>query len=244
MPATTGGGENDVAVVVAVESNTALPAAGEAVDGNSPNGSVLNGPAGLVFVYSNPAKLYFAKTETTVSQYRACVEAGACSKENHRTKADTSYCNWGHSDRDDHPMNCLNWHGATQFCAWVGGRLPTEDEWYAEASNGGSRQYPWGDTEVTCDRAIWGDGSNTDGCGRDSTWPVCSKTAGNSVSGLCDMSGNVWEWTSTQESSGRVLRGGSWDSNDAPDLRASGRGRAGPGGRVVDDGVRCVRVSQ
>jgi len=244
MPATTGGGENDVAVVVAVESNTALPAADEAVDGNSPNGSVLNGPAGLVFVYSNPAKLYFAKTETTVSQYRACVEAGACSKENHRTKSDNGYCNWGHSDRDDHPMNCVNWHGATQFCAWVGGRLPTEEEWYAEASNGGSRQYPWGDTEVTCDRAIWGDGSNTDGCGRDSTWPVCSKTAGNSVSGLCDMSGNVWEWTSTPESSGRVLRGGSWGDDGTSDLRASGRYGDVPGVGDGGYGVRCVRVSQ
>jgi|GEM_PF-1078224 len=202
------------------------------------------GPQGLEWVYSAPAKLDFSKTETTVAQYRACVEAGACSKENHRTKADTSYCNWGHSDRDDHPMNCVNWDGATQFCAWVDGRLPTEDEWYAEASNGGSRQYPWGDTEVTCDLAIWGDGSRTDGCGRDSTWPVCSKTAGNSVSGLCDMSGNVWEWTSTQESSGRVLRGGSWNSDVSTALRASGRYWFDPGDWFSDFGVRCVRVSQ
>jgi len=200
--------------------------------------------AGLQWVYSAPAKLDFAKTETTVSQYRACVEAGACSKENHSTKSDTSYCNWGHSERDDHPMNCVNWHGATQFCAWVGGRLPTEDEWYAEASNGGSRQYPWGDTEVTCDRAIWGDGKNTDGCGKDSTWPVCSKTTGNSFSGLCDMSGNVWEWTSTPEGSERVLRGGSWGNDGSTYLRASGRYGDDPGVRLYTVGVRCVRVSQ
>ncbi len=208
------------------------------------------GPTTLQWVYSNPAKLYFAKTETTLSQYRACVEAGACSKENFDTKTDSSDCNWGHTGRDDHPMNCVDWHGARQFCAWVDGRLPTWDEWYAEASNGGSRQYPWGDNEVTCDRAIW-NATNAPGCGRDSTWPVCSKTAGNSVSGLCDMSGNVWEWTSTQETeTGEGERwwyivGGGWFADDPdPDMRATFSITIGAGFRWQTVGVRCVRVSQ
>ena len=239
-PVATGGGVRDEVVV----KGTTLTAADDSVVEPCPDGSALKSPVGLEWVYSKRAKLYFAKTETTVSQYRACVEARACGKENHYTKSDRDRCNWGHADRDDHPMNCLNWHGATQFCAWVGGRLPTEDEWYAEASNGGSRKYPWGDTEVTCNRAIWGHGINTDGCGKDSTWPVCSKTAGNSVSGTCDMSGNVWEWTSTQESSGRVLRCGSWFNNVTTFLRASARYRYDPGYGDINYGVRCVRVSQ
>ena len=32
------------------------------------------------------------------------------------------------------------------------------------------------------------------GCGMYRTWPVCSKPAGNTKEGLCDMSGNLWEW--------------------------------------------------
>jgi formylglycine-generating enzyme required for sulfatase activity len=141
-------------------------------------------------------------------------------------------------------MNCVDWHGAKAYCEWAGGRLPTEEEWYAEASNGGKRAYPWGDREVSCDLAIWGDGNNTDGCGQDYTWAVCSKTSGNSVSGLCDMSGNVCEWTSSKKVAGRVVRGGSWDGSDPVLLRASARNWGGPGTIYKDVGFRCVRSSR
>jgi len=198
-----------------------------------------SGKAGIDWVYSRPAGIEFAKTETTVAQYRACVEAGKCTEPN--SKSENKSCNWGHSGRDNHPINCVDWNQAKAFCEWAGGRLPTEDEWYAEASNGGERAYPWGDQEVSCDYAIWGDGSRTDGCGKDSTWPVCSKTRGNSVSGLCDMSGNVWEWISTPEGSARVVRGGSWYGDYPGSLRASDRYGGNPADRGSNSGFRCVR---
>jgi len=139
-------------------------------------------------------------------------------------------------------MNCVNWHGAKAYCAFVGARLPTEDEWYAEASNGGRRKYPWGSQKANCVRSVMKEGGS--GCRQNRTWPVCSKPLGNSVSGLCDLSGNVWEWTTTKQSGGRrVIRGGSW-YNDAPSIKASARAYPNSSGAAFDFGFRCVSKEQ
>ena len=201
-----------------------------------------SGKGGVTWVRSAATGLEFTKSEITVAQYRACVDWGNCTKPN--DKSASEYCNWGYPDRDAHPVNCVDWNQAKSFCEWVGGRLPTEKEWEAEASNKGSREYPWGAAEVSCERAIWGDWLRTDGCGKDSTWPVCSKPRGNSVSGLCDMSGNVWEWTSSADYSVRVPRGGSWYDDKSTYLRASNRFRFTPTPRNSNCGLRCVRSSQ
>ena len=92
-------------------------------------------------------------------------------------------------------MNCLDWQQAVDFCAWAGGRLPSEAEWEYAARSGGpssSYKYPWGNDAATCTYAVMDDGGY--GCGTGRTWSVCSKPAGNTSQGLCDMSGNVWEW--------------------------------------------------
>jgi len=208
--------------------------------------AVLEGTqANIEWVYSKSAGIYFARSETTFAQYRGCVEAGKCESKHHRNKSDNKYCNWGHPGRDEHPMNCVDWYGAKQFCEWAGGRLPTEHEWEAEASSGGSRKYPWGGEKPSCSRCVMDDGGN--GCGKKSTWPVCSKRRGDSVSGLCDMAGNVWEWTSSwynSEKAGRVLRGGSWHLDYPESFRASGRLWFDPDLRNYSCGFRCVRSSQ
>jgi len=194
-----------------------------------------------------------SKTGVTVAQYRACVEAGACN-----TPSTSRFCNWGKDDRDTHSVNCVNWHDAKVFAKWAGAHLPTEAEWEYAARSGGKQQaYPWGNQKATCDRAVVINEAGGRGCGRGSTWPVCSKPKGNTAQGVCDMAGNVWEWvedayqrsykhaptdgTAQQSGSGsnRVVRGGGYFST-ARFARSAYRRLNGPGHRNHDVGFRLV----
>ncbi len=192
-----------------------------------------------------------SKTEVTVVQYRACVEAAACT-----VPATGTYCNWNKSGRDEHPINCVDWGQASAFAAWVGGRLPSEAEWeYAARSGGKAREYPWGDEQADCSRAVMNDGGL--GCGTESTARACSRSAGNTVHGLCDMAGNVWEWVAdwhgpygeapsdgsarTESAEYRVFRGGSWFFTDES-LRAADRNRNSADFRGAFLGFRVART--
>lgn len=97
---------------------------------------------------------------------------------------------------DDHPAASVPWEQARAYAQWLGGDLPTEAQWeFAARSRGEPWSYPWGDQPADCTRAVMADGgAGGSGCGRNSTWPVCSKTEGNTEQDVCDMAGNVWEW--------------------------------------------------
>jgi formylglycine-generating enzyme required for sulfatase activity len=203
-------------------------------------------PGRKVFV----GKYYIDRTEVTVKQYARCVNAGKCS----RPEKDGE-CNWGKPGRKSHPVNCVTWHQADAYCRWMGGRLPSEAEWEKAARGGDGRKFPWGDAEPDCDRVVMS--TETGGCGRRSTWPVCSKEEGNSPCGLCDMSGNVWEWVADwyqpdyyllgpirnpkgpAQGTYRSERGGSW-YGISKYLRASNRDRDLPGTQDDSIGFRCA----
>jgi len=194
-----------------------------------------------------------SKTAVTVEQYAECVIKGGCTE-----PGTGDYCNWGVAGRQLHPINCVDWDQASKYAKFKGGRLPSESEWeYAATSGGKNQKYPWGNNEPTCDKAVmYGNGGY--GCGKNSTMPVCSKTAGNTAQGLCDMAGNVWQWVqdkyqdsykgaptdgSAFEAAGsfRVMRGGSFNDGVARYLRADLRGSVDPGDRLGVIGFRLVR---
>ncbi|MDY0000146.1 MAG: formylglycine-generating enzyme family protein [Polyangia bacterium] len=200
-----------------------------------------------------------AKTEVTVDQYRRCVNAGKCTEPDRYDVKNPwrKYCNWRQGGRDEHPVNCVDWYQARAYALWAGGRLPTEAEWeYATRSGDRGWEYPWGSDAPSCQKAVMENGGA--GCGKVSTWPVCSKLAGRSAHGLCDLSGNVWEWVQdlwhdsykrapkdgraweSADGANRVIRGGSWN-HPAAKLRASFRAWFGPGYRDLDLGFRVAR---
>lgn len=198
---------------------------------------------------------YITRSEITVAQYQACINAGQCSV----PSASANGCNYGLPGRDAHPINCITHGQAKDFAAYAGGRLPSEAEWeFAARSRGLVQTFPWGADKPTCARAQFKE-KETAGCDLNTTAPVCSKEKGNTAQGLCDMAGNVWEWVADwydddyylssprQDPQGpliglrKVLRGGSYQ-DDAWGLRAANRYYSGPlqalpivGFRVVAD---------
>jgi formylglycine-generating enzyme required for sulfatase activity len=166
------------------------------------------------------------RTEVTVAQYQACVDASICDVP---TNQDPK-CNHGNPERSSHPINCINWDGATQYCTWVdaAGRLPSEAEWeYAARSQGLDQQFPWGEDAADCTFAVMFVGLGTSGCEGAGAQPVCSRPGGATVDGLCDMAGNVEEWVADYYHDTYIDApgdGGAWLLPAAPDDRRVSRG--------------------
>jgi iron(II)-dependent oxidoreductase len=140
---------------------------------------------------------------------------------------------------DDHPVAGVSWYEAEAYANFAGKRLPTEAEWEKAASWDDSRavkrRFAWGDEEPDARRCNFG-GSAW------GTTPVSAFPEGASPYGSLDMTGNVWEWTSTPfegfpgfepfpypeysevwfDGDHRVLKGGSWATSPSV-LRTSFR---------------------
>ncbi len=193
------------------------------------------------------------RTEVTVAQYRACVEAGVCPEPGWGQ----AFANWNEPLRDDHPVNLVNWYDSRTFCSWIGARLPTEAEWEFAARGVEGRTYPWGEEHPTCDRVVM-DAGGAPGCGESSSWQVCSKPAGNTPQGLCDMGGNLLEWIEDPYHDsyvGAPTDGSAWDDigGEIGTVRGGAFTDSACGqladGRIFDDrtghcafvGFRCAR---
>lgn len=98
---------------------------------------------------------------------------------------------------DTRPKNFVSWYTAAAFCAWDGGRLPTDVEWMYVARGGEEdRPYPWGSDAATPEHAVFncmGDG--TAACALQDILPVGSRPKGVGRWGHFDLAGSMFEWT-------------------------------------------------
>lgn len=159
-------------------------------------------------------------------------------------------------DNENLPINCINWYKAFAFCAWDGGRLPTEAEWnYAAAGGREQRVYPWSNppNSQTIDKtyAVYS-----------APWvsPVGSRSPkGDGKWRQTDLGSNLSEWildwynvsydstcidcaNLSPTDYGRGIRGGSWEFESVFVL-TSYRNFTDPDQSqwLHSDGVRCAR---
>lgn len=205
-------------------------------------------------VYLSPFQI--DKYEITVSQYKKCVDSGSCSKpiEN----ANNNLCNYGSFSRLEHPVNCVTWQQAKDYCSFDGKKLPSEAQWELAATGSKkSRIYPWGNKTPNCDYAVIYDKSS--GCNHGRTSIVGTKENGKSIYGAYDLIGNVWEWCedyynkdfysssaennpiNTTVNKYKVVRGGGFDFKNLTTLRNKYRGFAIPEKSSPSIGFRCVK---
>jgi formylglycine-generating enzyme required for sulfatase activity len=194
--------------------------------------------------------------EVSSAMYDTCVEKGKCTPAHysdgacymwtstgiHRVIVPREYRSGGY------PVVCVTWSQAQQYCAFKGGRLPTEAEWEYAAVAGTKNVFAWGNQKPDRSRCAQSSNSKPD---------LCKSHPANAW-GLYDMTGNVWEWTgdyytkdyySVSEPKNprgspvgrfRVIRGGGWYST-VEKLRVRNRQWFAPEVGEVSVGFRCVK---
>jgi len=179
-------------------------------------------------------------TEVTEAQYEALMGG------------DPS-CNLHGGGGPDNPVENVDWHQASDFCAAVGGRLPTEVEWEYAARAGATTTYPCGEEQECLDKSEW--------------YYLNAESKKHAVGGkqpnafgLYDTVGNLAEWTADwyagdyyqvspatdppgpDSGTYRVVRGGGIANDGDYELRVSGRYYNEPTAETeCGVGFRCVR---
>jgi len=161
------------------------------------------------------------KYDVTFDLWNACIEDGGCGG----YRPDGQELEEGSA-----PVINVNYLDTEAFAKWLSQktgkhfRLPSNEEWEYAARGGSTTIYWWGN-KADCRMAYFGKLAKGE-CGPPTPG---SKPVGSyppNPYGLYDISGNVWQWTTINGSSDRMvqgLRGGSW-ADASPYLRISFHG--------------------
>jgi len=179
------------------------------------------------------------QTEISNRQYAQCQSEGGCVRDMRSGDSSLTRTDYlGNPAYNTYPTLIYLSQDAEEYCTWAGRRLPTEAEWEKAARGPDGRLYPWGNAELDCEYANFGD------CLGDTT-AATSHPEGASPYGAFHMTGNVWEWVADwydpnyyagapdRNPQGpptgdyRVRRGGGWRSLDAH-LRVTNRASGAP----------------
>ena len=215
--------------------------AGEFLMGNSTNGA---------HRVTLTKSFHLGQTEVTQGQWKAVMDTTPWKGKP------------GVKEGDDYAATYVSWEDAVAFCEklsekeGVKYRLPTEAEWeYACRADEPLCQWSFGDDESQLGEYAWYSENSKDGRTRYSH--IVGQKKPNSWD-LYDMHGNVMEWcqdefgeyptgavtdpTGPAQSSGRVLRGGSFDDLAAV-LRSVVRINSQPSARSNNVGFRAARTA-
>lgn len=163
----------------------------------------------------------------------------------------------GYGVKSEQPMVFVNWDMAKSYSKWAFGDsasarlyLPTEAQYERAARGPEGFEYPWGAGWDSTKGAFSVGAKRLDG-------PVPVGAFPPNGFGLCDMSGNVWEWcadwsaanyqnaaaanpTGPADGAKRVLRGGGWSDSDPSFFRTAHRDGCAPVRSNPDVGFRCA----
>jgi formylglycine-generating enzyme required for sulfatase activity len=215
--------------------------------------------------------------EVTVAAYRRCVKKGECLRASrtshwprgrarkkawkHSLEAYGELCNDAIEGNEDHPINCVTWAQADQYCRFSGKQLPTGEQWALAAGGAEAQRFPWGDDEPSLRHGNF--------CGPECrSWKFHNRLTGRTVMyakadehhgtapvgsypdaaspfGVLDMAGNVFEWTADLTVEGdsepaAFIRGGSFGTVHAAGAEVSAQVSEARTTHSPAIGFRCV----
>jgi serine/threonine-protein kinase len=192
---------------------------------------------------------YLGKYEVTRGQFAAFVDAtgrvtgaeqdGRCrGRRADGTWGDVAGASWRNpavfTQDDDHPVTCVDYLDATEFCRWASQktgravRLPTEAEWEYACRAGSQAKWCFGDAEASVAEYAWFSAN-----AEYRTHPVGRKKP--NAWGFCDMHGSVYEWVADWYDAGYYAR----SPRDDPSGPARGRYRLVRGGSFLEIAARA-----